>query len=59
LMTINARVKFDSNQFNLIPLSFGQWRKVDKPHKWELRIVSSKHSFVKPEAQFIFPIPYE
>jgi branched-chain amino acid transport system substrate-binding protein len=58
LMTINARVKFDSNQFNLIPLSFGQWNKTDKPQKWELKIVSSKHSFVKPDGKFIFPIPY-
>ena len=41
LMTINARVKFDANQFNLILLSFGQWQKVDKPQKWELKIVSS------------------
>ncbi len=59
LMTINARVKFDSNQFNLIPLSFGQWQKVDKPQKWELKIVSSKHAFVKPDAPFLFPIPYK
>jgi ABC-type branched-subunit amino acid transport system substrate-binding protein len=59
LMTINARVKFDANQFNLIPLSFGQWRKADKPRNWELKIVSSTHDFVKPDAQFIFPIPYQ
>jgi ABC-type branched-subunit amino acid transport system substrate-binding protein len=59
LMTINARVKFDANQFNLIPLSFGQWHKIATPAKWALKLVSTKHNFVKTEAQFIFPIPYE
>ena len=58
LMTINARVKFDENQFNLIPLSFGQWQKVDTPQKWDLKLVSSKHDFVKPDAKYLFPIPY-
>jgi hypothetical protein len=43
----------------LIPLSFGQWQKVSTPEKWALKLVSSKHSFVKPDAQFIFPIPYQ
>jgi len=59
LMTINARVKFDERQFNLIPLSFGQWHKVTTPAKWALKLVSTKHDFVKTEAQFIFPIPYQ
>ena len=43
----------------LIPLSFGQWQKVSTPEKWALKLVSSKHSFVKPDAHFIFPIPYQ
>lgn len=58
LMTINSRVKFDERQFNLIPLSFGQWHKVSGPEKWSLKLVSTVHDFVKTEAQFIFPIPY-
>jgi ABC-type branched-subunit amino acid transport system substrate-binding protein len=58
LMTINSRVKFDERQFNLIPLSFGQWHKVSTPEKWSLKLVSTVHDFVKTEAPFIFPIPY-
>lgn len=59
LMTINARVKFDADQFNFIPMSFAQWQKATTPEKWELKLVSSVHNFVKTQAQYIFPIPYE
>lgn len=59
LMTINGRVKFDKDRFNLIPLSFGQWQKVDTPAKWALKLVASQHDFVKPNGHFIFPIPYK
>jgi len=58
-MTINSRVKFDERQFNLIPLSFGQWHKVTTPEKRALKLVSTKHDFVKTQAEFIFPIPYK
>lgn len=58
LFTINHRVKYDKeNHFSRIPLFFGQWMKVDKPWKWELKVVFSKHDFIKQEAEPIFPLP--
>jgi branched-chain amino acid transport system substrate-binding protein len=59
MMTINGRVKFTQDRWNYIPLSFGQWFKTDRPEKWELKIVHSDHEFLKPQADLLFPIPYE
>jgi len=59
LMTMNWRVKFDENQWSVDALSFGQWHKVDAPHQWEMKIVASQHEFIKPDADFIFPVPYD
>lgn len=58
--SINGRVKFNAQQhFNRIPLYYGQWFKTDKPEKWEMRIVLSKHDFLPAEDKPIFPIPYK
>lgn len=58
LLTINHRVKFDENHFSRGPLMFGQWFKTDKPQKWELKVVFSKHDFVPATDKPIFPRPY-
>jgi branched-chain amino acid transport system substrate-binding protein len=58
--SINSRVKFNAQQhFNRIPLFYGQWFKTDKPEKWEMKIVLSKHDFLPAEDKPIFPIPYQ
>jgi branched-chain amino acid transport system substrate-binding protein len=60
MLTIIHRVKYDQKvHFSRIPLFFGQWMKTDKPTKWELKVVFSKHDFVPVEAKPIFPIPYD
>jgi ABC-type branched-subunit amino acid transport system substrate-binding protein len=58
LMTIVNRVKFDENHFNRGPLMFGQWFKTDKPEKWELKVIFSKHDFVPAVGKPVFPKPY-
>lgn len=58
LPTIGHRVKFDENQFSRGPLMFGQWFKTDKPEKWELKVIFSKHDFVPATEKPIFPKPY-
>jgi branched-chain amino acid transport system substrate-binding protein len=57
LKTIGHRVKFDENHFSRGPLMFGQWFKTDKPQKWDLRVVFSKHDFVPAVDKPIFPRP--
>jgi ABC-type branched-subunit amino acid transport system substrate-binding protein len=59
LLTIRNRVKFDENHFSRGPLMFGQWFKTDKPEKWELKVVFSKHDFVPATGEPIFPKPYK
>ncbi len=59
LMTIAHRVKFDENHFNRGPIAFGQWFKTDKPQKWELKVVFSKHDFFPVADKAIFPMPYQ
>ncbi len=59
LLTVRNRVKFDENHFSRGPLMFGQWFKTDKPEKWELKVVFSKHDFVPATGQPIFPKPYK
>ncbi len=58
LYTICHRVKFDENHFSRGPLMFGQWFKTDKPEKWELKVVFSKHDFAPATGEPIFPKPY-
>ena len=58
MLTISHRVVFTKQEHHCrLPLTFGQWMKVDKPWKWECPIVSSNHEFLKPTAQPVFPIP--
>jgi len=59
LATIGNRVKFDENHFSRGPLMFGQWFKTDKPEKWELKVVFSKHDFVPATGEPTFPKPYK
>jgi branched-chain amino acid transport system substrate-binding protein len=59
LATILHKVKFDENHFSRGPLVFGQWDKTDKPEKWELKVVFSKHDFVQTTGTPIFPRPYK
>jgi branched-chain amino acid transport system substrate-binding protein len=59
LYTICHRVKFDENHFSRGPLMFGQWYKTDKPEKWELKVVFSKHDFAPATGEPIFPKPYQ
>lgn len=59
MMSLAQRVKFDENQFSQMPLAYGQWAKTDKPQKWELSIVFSKHDFVPVAGKPIFPVPYK
>jgi branched-chain amino acid transport system substrate-binding protein len=58
LATIAQRVKFDENNFSRGPLMFGQWFKTDKPEKWELKLIFSKHDFAPATDKAIFPKPY-
>ena len=59
LKTIDGRVKFNENQFSIGPIVMGQWVKTDKPHKWELEIINSKHSDGPITAKPLFHIPYD
>jgi hypothetical protein len=60
MMTISHRIVFDpETQFSRNPLVFGQWVKTDKPHKWELPIVLSKHDFIPVGAKPVFPMPFK
>jgi len=59
LLTICHRVKFDENHFSRGPLMFGQWFKTNKPEKWELKVVFSKHDFVQATDKPLFPMPYK
>ena len=59
MMTVMHRVKFDENHFTQEPLAFGQWRKTDKPEKWEQPVVMSQHDFIEATAKPMFPIPYQ
>jgi len=60
LMTINYGVQFDpETHFSWIPMFVGQWQETDTPEKWHCPIVFSKHDFLPPSADPIFPVPYE
>jgi hypothetical protein len=58
MMTIAHYVKFNEEHYNVKPLAYGQWKKVNKPYKWECPITYSHHDFVKPAADPIYPMPY-
>jgi len=59
LMTINYEVLFDPDtHFSRFPLFVGQWRRTDTPEVWQCPIVFSKHDFLQPAAEPIFPMPY-
>jgi branched-chain amino acid transport system substrate-binding protein len=59
LVTIYGRAKFESGtQYHRCPVAFGQWRKTDKPWRWEAPIVFSYNDFMPATADFIFPMPY-
>jgi len=56
--TIWARTLFDKEtHFSGGPLFFGQWFKTDQPHTWECYITLSQHSWLKAQAEPIFPVP--
>lgn len=58
MMSISGRIVFTPEEHHCrLPLTFGQWRKTDKPWVWECPITVSKHDFIKPTAEPIFPIP--
>jgi ABC-type branched-subunit amino acid transport system substrate-binding protein len=58
MSTISSpRVTFNENQSARLPIFFAQWHKVDKPWKWESKVVSSFHDFLPKEAEMLFPIP--
>ena len=57
LMTIRHLVKFDENHFSHVPIVFGQWFKTDKPQKWELKVIYSRHDFWPVTGKPIFPMP--
>jgi ABC-type branched-subunit amino acid transport system substrate-binding protein len=57
--TIAGRVKFDADHCSHSPLVYGQWMKVDNPHKWERKVIFSKLPNVPVNAKPLFPVPYK
>jgi len=56
--TISGRAVFTKEEQHCrLPLTYSQWMKTDKPWKWDNPVVFSKHDFMKPTAEPIFPIP--
>jgi len=55
----SPRVMFDENHSARMPIFFSQWQKVNKPWKWECKVVISQLPFLKEEAKLLFPIPYK
>ncbi len=57
--SIWGRIVFDKKtQFHRIPCQFGQWRKTNKPWKWEAPVVFSFNENIPATAKLIFPMPY-
>ncbi|UCB50425.1 MAG: ABC transporter substrate-binding protein [Deltaproteobacteria bacterium] len=55
-----GRIVFDKKtQFHRFNVQFGQWRKTDKPWKWEAPIVFSFNENIPATADMVFPMPYE
>ena len=60
MMTIFGRIVYDKEtQFHRMNVQFGQWRKTDKPWKWEAPIVFSFNDNIPATAELIFPMPYD
>ncbi|MEM1586986.1 MAG: ABC transporter substrate-binding protein [Candidatus Bathyarchaeia archaeon] len=58
MYTIVGHIKFSKlTHDSPCPVVVGQWQKVDKPWKWEMRIVYSPIPEIKPNGEMIFPIP--
>jgi ABC-type branched-subunit amino acid transport system substrate-binding protein len=58
--TMYGRIVFDKKtQFHRFNVQFGQWRKVDKPWKWESPVVFSFNDNVPATEKLIFPMPYD
>ena len=58
--TIHGPAAFDlPTQHCRHPAQIGQWRKTDKPSKWEAPCVFSYNDFQPATADYIFPIPYD
>jgi ABC-type branched-subunit amino acid transport system substrate-binding protein len=54
-----GRIVFDKQaQFHRFNVQFGQWRKTNKPWKWESPVVFSFNDNVPATAKLIFPMPY-
>jgi len=59
LKTVLAPMMFDKEiQFAGYPMILGQWRKVDRPEKWECVPVYVLH-YDAETAEIMFPIPYD
>jgi branched-chain amino acid transport system substrate-binding protein len=60
MKTIFGRVLFDKETQNHgFPCYVGQWRKTDKPWKWECPVVFSQDPNMPTTAEVIFPVPYK
>ena len=58
--TINGPAIFDkATQHVRHSAQLGQWRKTNKPSKFEAPCVFSYNDFMPASAEFIFPIPYD
>jgi branched-chain amino acid transport system substrate-binding protein len=58
LITVIGRAMFEEGtQHHRAPVAFGQWRKTDKPWKWESPIVFSYNDFMPATSDLIFPKP--
>jgi branched-chain amino acid transport system substrate-binding protein len=60
MMSMYGRIVFDKEtQFHRFNVQFGQWRKTDKPWKWEAPVVFSFNDNIPATAKLIFPMPYD
>jgi branched-chain amino acid transport system substrate-binding protein len=60
MMTIFGRIMYDKEtQFHRFNVQFGQWRKTNKPWKWEAPTVFSFNDNIPATAKLIFPMPYD
>lgn len=60
LITMSGRAVFEKGtQFQRFQCAFGQWRKTDKPWKWESPTVFSYSDSFPVTADMIFPMPYD
>jgi len=60
LITMGGRFVFEKGtQFYAMPCALAQWRKTDKPWKWEAPVVFSYNKNMPATAELIFPMPYD